>query len=148
MHIPTIILDPNWMQFSCTYYNFLWQRAEAKFGERIVFLLNLSLPHPQASLLEEFGDHNPLGNLLASAWYPFPPLPLTPEIDFWYRMEIFSNESNINNSNVKSSLETTSDIPYIQGTYHPRQCKSHLRSVTSFSTHKEMWLWIKLIQEF
>ena len=157
MHIPRIILDQNWMQFSCIYYNFLWQRAEAKFGESIVFLLNLGLPkfvfistphpnsYPQSSLLEWCSDPSQSGNLLASVECLFSPLSFTLSIDFWYGMEM---EESLTAAMSRAALKWGIWYPICLVYLSHRQCKSHLRSVTSFSTQKEMWQWIKLIQEF
>lgn len=136
MRIPRIILDQNWMRFSCTYYNFLWQRAEAKLGESIVFLLSVGLPKfvfisapaPSAVHMGMMGWPWQLGTcwcLGGAAFYNFSS-PLL--IHLWYRTEIVPNGGFIMEGEFKSSLETCA-----QGNHHAGSGKAVWALKLSFS---------------
>lgn len=121
-HIPRIILDQNWMQFSCTYYNFLWQREEAKSGESIVFLLCVGLQNlvfisvraPSAIPMGIMGW--PCSWLHLTCWYLggaiFHYFASTLLIHLWYRTEITPDGGIIMEGKFKSTLEV-SDSPYM-----------------------------------
>lgn len=153
-HSPRIILDQNWMQFSCTYYNFLWQRAEAKLGESIVFLLSVGLPKfvfisaPASSAIHmgTMGWPWQLGTGWCLGGAAFHNLSSPILIHLWYRVEIVPNGRLVTEGELKSSLEMCVCYSICSGqSSHWPWTKPHklwsFLSLLSGCNNKPNWYW-------